>query len=207
MHLCWGNYEGPHHYDVAAGRHHRHRLRRAAAGACRFEAANPRHAHEWRVFERVKLPGGQGAHPRRPRLDDQLHRAPGPRRRAHRPLRAAGRARERHRRNATADSAPGSGRPRSIRTSRGRSSRAWPKAPGAPRGNSGRSERAPASSSRSAAICPSIAESNSSRSVVYQSQSPARQRLERRAEVPGDPGQNTDLVGAGVSVRASRCAW
>jgi 5-methyltetrahydropteroyltriglutamate--homocysteine methyltransferase len=49
MHLCWGNYEGPHHYDVPladildivfAGR----------AGAVSFEAANPRHAHEWRVF-------------------------------------------------------------------------------------------------------------------------------------------------------------
>ncbi len=58
MHLCWGNYEGPHHYDVPladildivfAGR----------AGAVSFEAANPRHAHEWRVFENVRVPDGK----------------------------------------------------------------------------------------------------------------------------------------------------
>jgi 5-methyltetrahydropteroyltriglutamate--homocysteine methyltransferase len=58
MHLCWGNYEGPHHYDVPladildivfAGR----------AGAVSFEAANPRHAHEWRVFEGIRVPDGK----------------------------------------------------------------------------------------------------------------------------------------------------
>jgi 5-methyltetrahydropteroyltriglutamate--homocysteine methyltransferase len=58
MHLCWGNYEGPHHYDVPladildivfAGR----------AGAVSFEAANPRHAHEWRVFETLRVPDGK----------------------------------------------------------------------------------------------------------------------------------------------------
>jgi 5-methyltetrahydropteroyltriglutamate--homocysteine methyltransferase len=55
LHLCWGNYEGPHHYDVP--------LRdiidvafRAQVGAISFEAANPRHAHEWQVFRDVKPP-------------------------------------------------------------------------------------------------------------------------------------------------------
>ena len=55
LHLCWGNYEGPHHYDVA--------LRdiidiafRAQVGAVSFEAANPRHAHEWQVFREVTPP-------------------------------------------------------------------------------------------------------------------------------------------------------
>jgi 5-methyltetrahydropteroyltriglutamate--homocysteine methyltransferase len=55
VHLCWGNYEGPHHYDVPlvdiidivfAAR----------PSGISFEAANPRHAHEWKLFERVKLP-------------------------------------------------------------------------------------------------------------------------------------------------------
>jgi 5-methyltetrahydropteroyltriglutamate--homocysteine methyltransferase len=58
IHLCWGNYEGPHHYDVPLadiidivfG---------ARPSAISFEAANPRHAHEWALFERVKLPDGK----------------------------------------------------------------------------------------------------------------------------------------------------
>jgi 5-methyltetrahydropteroyltriglutamate--homocysteine methyltransferase len=55
MHLCWGNYEGPHHHDVP--------LREiigialtAKPSAISFEGANPRHEHEWRVFEDVELP-------------------------------------------------------------------------------------------------------------------------------------------------------
>jgi 5-methyltetrahydropteroyltriglutamate--homocysteine methyltransferase len=58
MHLCWGNYEGPHHHDVP--------LEAiidivflARPAAISFEAANPRHAHEWTLFERVKLPDGK----------------------------------------------------------------------------------------------------------------------------------------------------
>jgi 5-methyltetrahydropteroyltriglutamate--homocysteine methyltransferase len=58
MHLCWGNYEGPHHCDVpladiidiAFG---------ARPAAISFEAANPRHAHEWALFERVRVPEGK----------------------------------------------------------------------------------------------------------------------------------------------------
>ncbi|HEY4370400.1 MAG TPA: cobalamin-independent methionine synthase II family protein [Burkholderiales bacterium] len=58
MHVCWGNYEGPHHCDVDfseiidivfSARPH----------AISFEAANPRHAHEWTLFESVKLPEGK----------------------------------------------------------------------------------------------------------------------------------------------------
>jgi 5-methyltetrahydropteroyltriglutamate--homocysteine methyltransferase len=58
MHLCWGNYEGPHHYDVPLGDILDLVLQARAAGIS-FEAANPRHAHEWRVFERVTLPPGK----------------------------------------------------------------------------------------------------------------------------------------------------
>ena len=58
MHLCWGNYEGPHHCDVPlADIIDIVFLARPAAIA--FEAANPRHAHEWAVFEKVGLPEGK----------------------------------------------------------------------------------------------------------------------------------------------------
>ena len=58
IHVCWGNYEGPHHCDVPfadivdlvfGARPH----------AIAFEAANPRHAHEWKLFEDVELPDGK----------------------------------------------------------------------------------------------------------------------------------------------------
>ena len=58
LHLCWGNYEGPHHRDVPladivdivfGARPH----------AISLEAANPRHAHEYTLFETVKLPPGK----------------------------------------------------------------------------------------------------------------------------------------------------
>jgi 5-methyltetrahydropteroyltriglutamate--homocysteine methyltransferase len=55
MHLCWGNYEGPHHYDVPLA-DILDLVLAARPSAISFEAANPRHAHEWRVFERIKLP-------------------------------------------------------------------------------------------------------------------------------------------------------
>ena len=55
LHLCWGNYEGPHHYDVPLAQILDLVLAARPQGVS-FEAANPRHAHEWRVFERVKLP-------------------------------------------------------------------------------------------------------------------------------------------------------
>jgi len=58
MHLCWGNYEGPHHYDVPLEAII-DLVFAARPAAISFEAANPRHAHEWALFERVKLPEGK----------------------------------------------------------------------------------------------------------------------------------------------------
>jgi len=58
LHLCWGNYEGPHHYDVPLADVLEVVFTARPAGVS-FEAANPRHAHEWKVFERVKLPAGK----------------------------------------------------------------------------------------------------------------------------------------------------
>src|SRR3989440_8397510 len=58
MHLCWGNYEGPHHCDVALA-DVIDIVFRARPSAIAIEAANPRHAHEWTLFEKVKLPEGK----------------------------------------------------------------------------------------------------------------------------------------------------
>ncbi len=58
MHLCWGNYEGPHHCDVPLERIIDIVFLARPAGIS-FEAANPRHAHEWKLFETVKLPEGK----------------------------------------------------------------------------------------------------------------------------------------------------
>jgi len=58
MHLCWGNYEGPHHHDVPLS-DIIDIVFSAKPNAISLEAANPRHAHEWNVFERVKLPDGK----------------------------------------------------------------------------------------------------------------------------------------------------
>jgi len=55
LHLCWGNYEGPHHYDVPMA-DIIDIVFSARPAAISFEAANPRHAHEWKLFESVKLP-------------------------------------------------------------------------------------------------------------------------------------------------------
>ncbi len=55
IHLCWGNYEGPHHRDVAL-RDIIDIVLKARVGAISYEAANPRHEHEWEIFSQVKLP-------------------------------------------------------------------------------------------------------------------------------------------------------
>jgi 5-methyltetrahydropteroyltriglutamate--homocysteine methyltransferase len=55
MHVCWGNYEGPHHKDVPLERIIKLVLK-CKPQKLLIESANPRHAHEWRVFESVKLP-------------------------------------------------------------------------------------------------------------------------------------------------------
>ncbi len=58
MHLCWGNYEGPHHYDVPLA-DIIDVVFEARPSAIALEGANPRHAHEWQVFEDVELPEGK----------------------------------------------------------------------------------------------------------------------------------------------------
>lgn len=58
LHACWGNYEGPHHRDVPL-KEIIGILLKARPTALSFEAANPRHEHEWTVFEEVKLPEGK----------------------------------------------------------------------------------------------------------------------------------------------------
>jgi 5-methyltetrahydropteroyltriglutamate--homocysteine methyltransferase len=55
LHLCWGNYEGPHHRDVPL-RNIIGEVLQARPGAVSFEGANPRHEHEWKVFEEIRLP-------------------------------------------------------------------------------------------------------------------------------------------------------
>ena len=62
MHLCWGNYEGPHHHDIPL-RDIIDIVLEARPAAISFEAANPRHAHEWTVFEDIKLPEGKALIP------------------------------------------------------------------------------------------------------------------------------------------------
>jgi 5-methyltetrahydropteroyltriglutamate--homocysteine methyltransferase len=56
MHLCWGNYEGPHHRDTALADVIDIVLSRARPTGIGFEAANPRHEHEWEVFRDVRVP-------------------------------------------------------------------------------------------------------------------------------------------------------
>jgi len=58
MHLCWGNYPGPHHCDVPL-QDIVDVVWKAKPHAIQFEAANPRHAHEWALFETVKVPDGK----------------------------------------------------------------------------------------------------------------------------------------------------
>lgn len=55
MHVCWGNYAGPHHFDIPLSRI-ASEVMRAKPGVLLLEAANPRHAHEWSVFEELRIP-------------------------------------------------------------------------------------------------------------------------------------------------------
>jgi 5-methyltetrahydropteroyltriglutamate--homocysteine methyltransferase len=55
MHICWGNYEGPHDHDIALEKIMRIVLK-AKPQAISFEASNPRHAHEWKVWRDAKVP-------------------------------------------------------------------------------------------------------------------------------------------------------
>ena len=55
MHVCWGNYEGPHDYDIPLERVLDIVLA-ARPATILFEAANPRHEHEWQVWAAAKIP-------------------------------------------------------------------------------------------------------------------------------------------------------
>ncbi len=55
MHICWGNYEGPHHHDVPLEKLLPVVIK-AKPQALLFESANPRHAHEWSVFKSQLVP-------------------------------------------------------------------------------------------------------------------------------------------------------
>jgi len=58
IHVCWGNYPGPHHRDVPL-KDIIDLLLTIHGNALSIEAANPRHEHEWKVFEDVHLPDGK----------------------------------------------------------------------------------------------------------------------------------------------------
>jgi 5-methyltetrahydropteroyltriglutamate--homocysteine methyltransferase len=55
MHICWGNYEGPHDHDIPLERI-MGAILKAKPQAISFEASNPRHAHEWTVWKETKIP-------------------------------------------------------------------------------------------------------------------------------------------------------
>ncbi|HZR92944.1 MAG TPA: cobalamin-independent methionine synthase II family protein [Gaiellaceae bacterium] len=55
LHLCWGNYEGPHHLDIPLGKILPLVLQ-ARPATISFEASNPRHAHEWRAWHDLSIP-------------------------------------------------------------------------------------------------------------------------------------------------------
>ncbi|MEM7028300.1 MAG: cobalamin-independent methionine synthase II family protein [Chloroflexota bacterium] len=55
MHLCWGNYEGPHTHDVPLEKI-MSVVMKAKPQAILFEGANPRHAHEWQVWRDASIP-------------------------------------------------------------------------------------------------------------------------------------------------------
>ena len=58
FHTCWGSYHGPHKYDIAL-RDIIDIILKVKANTISIEAANPRHEHEWRVWEEVKFPAGK----------------------------------------------------------------------------------------------------------------------------------------------------
>ena len=55
LHVCWGNYEGPHHLDIPVEAIMEHVLE-AKPATILFEAANPRHAHEWTAWRDAAIP-------------------------------------------------------------------------------------------------------------------------------------------------------
>ncbi|WP_018297057.1 cobalamin-independent methionine synthase II family protein [Corynebacterium lubricantis] len=62
LHICWGSWHGPHSTDIPFGEII-DVLMEAKVGGMSFEAAGPRHAHEWRVWENRTLPAGYKLYP------------------------------------------------------------------------------------------------------------------------------------------------
>jgi 5-methyltetrahydropteroyltriglutamate--homocysteine methyltransferase len=58
LHVCWGSYHGPHKYDIPL-KDIVDLILKVRAQGYSIEASNPRHDHEWRVWEDVKLPEGK----------------------------------------------------------------------------------------------------------------------------------------------------
>ncbi len=83
LHVCWGNWDGPHIYDIALDKI-LPTLVQANAGALSIEFANPRHAHEYGVLERMTLPKDMIVIPGVIEFDQQFRRAPRGHRRPHR---------------------------------------------------------------------------------------------------------------------------
>ena len=82
-HVCWGSWPGPHTTDVPL-KDIVDLILTVKVGAYVIEGANPRHEHEWKVWQDVKLPRGQGADPRRHQPRHQRGGASRAGRRAHR---------------------------------------------------------------------------------------------------------------------------
>ena len=57
-HICWGSWHGPHTHDLPL-EHVVDLMLKITAGAYSLEAANPRHEHEWKIWQKVKLPEGK----------------------------------------------------------------------------------------------------------------------------------------------------
>ena len=55
LHICWGNYEGPHIHDISLEKVMPIALK-AKVQTYLIESSNPRHSHEWQIFENLKLP-------------------------------------------------------------------------------------------------------------------------------------------------------
>ena len=55
LHVCWGNYEGPHHLDIPVERI-MDQILAGKPSTILFEAANPRHAHEWTAWQEASIP-------------------------------------------------------------------------------------------------------------------------------------------------------
>ena len=98
LHLCWGNFEGPHMRDIPLARIFDIAIKDASAQAISFEGANPRHEHEWKLFKDLAA-RRHDSDTGRAGLHHELRGAPELVARTDRALRGAGGPRKRHRRH------------------------------------------------------------------------------------------------------------